>query len=343
MNKKLLILIIGGLYRGWQTKLTAYLESVDAELWVGQAGSADTTHSMSFLPASLAQSMSQTRGVTGVDEFMGRQIMISDSANEYRLFLVGFDSAAGQNGPLDMESGTADINDGQIIIDQALARKAGYRLGDIISLAGQSMTVAGISRGGNSLIYQYAFVTKNAVRKILQMDALVNYFLINSSDPAATKTTLSQRFPELNIMTKQQFIDNNKALVTETFLPIVGVLFVIAFLIGSAIVGLTIYTATIEKSREYGVLKAIGGSNGLLYRVVLEQSFLAGVIGFLVGLGLSFIVSALANRFVSGFITSIGWADVGFVLAVALVMSLTAAWIPTRRLAHLDPALVFKS
>ncbi len=339
----LLILVLGGLYRGWQTKITAYIDSLQTDLVVGQAGSADTTHSMSFLPSATAVELQQVPGVRQIDEFMGRQTTVSDKGKEWRIFLMGFDPVAGRNGPIKMVRGTAAIADGQIIIDQALARKTGYAIGDSIPLAGRNLTVAGISSGGDSLIYQYAFVTKNDVRQILQLGTMVNYFLVSADDPVAVAAELKQRFPDLNVMTRAEFADNNRKLVTEVFLPIVGMLFVIAFVVGSAVVGLTIYTATIEKSREYGVLKAIGASNGLLYRVVLEQSFLAGAVGFVIGLGLSFLVRWLAGYFISGFITSIGWVDAGLVFAAAMLMSLIAAWIPARRLASLDPALVFKS
>lgn len=339
----LLILVLSGLYRGWQTKLTVYLQSLDADLVVGQQGSADTTHSMSFLPATLAEQLRQIPGITQVDDFMGRQIMVTDKGKDFRVFLVGFEPDTGRNRPLGLKSGTADITDGQIVIDEALARKGSYRLGDSVPLAGQKLTVAGISTQGNSLIYQYVFVTKSDARMILQLGPQTNYFLVKTTDPATVQQKLAQSFPELNAMTKAEFIDNNKKLVTETFLPIVGILFAIAFLVGSAIVGLTIYTATIEKSCEYGVLKAIGSSNTTLYRVVLAQSFIAGAIGFVIGLVLSLLVSRIASYAVSGFISSIGWSDALWVFAAAMLMSLLASWIPAKRLASIDPALVFKA
>lgn len=337
----LLILVLGGLYRGWQTKLTVYLESLDANLIVGQKGSADTTHSMSFLPSALLDEVGRIDGVVRVDDFMGRQMMLTDREKDFRIFLVGFEPSSDRNGPLGMAEGIKGIRDGQAIIDRSLARKAGYKLGDTIPLAGLTLTVAGISTQGNSLIYQYVFVTKNDARTILQLGPQTNYLLVKANTPAMVQARLNER--GLNAMTKEEFIKNNRALVTETFLPIVGVLVVIAFLIGTAIVGLTIYTATIEKAREFGVLKAIGASNGLLYRVVLEQSFIAGAIGYVVGLALSFFVAAIAERIVSGFITSIGFFDGFAVFGVALAMSGLAAWIPTRRLAAIDPAIVFKS
>ncbi len=339
----LLILVLGGLYRGWQTKLTVYLQSLDADFVIGQPGSADTTHSMSFLPADLANRLRLVRGVTVVDEFIGRQIMVEDKGQEYRVFLVGYDPSTSRNRPLGLKSGSLDIIDGQAVIDEAFARKGGYGLGDMVPIAGATFTVAGISSQGNSLIYQYVFVTKADARTILQLGPQTNYFLVKASDAGAVQAELSKQFPELNVMSKDEFVLNNKKLVTETFLPIVGILFIIAFGVGSAIVGLTIYTATIEKSREYGVLKAIGSSNSTLYRVVLAQSFIAGAIGYVIGLVLSLIVSWIASYAVSGFISSIGWLDALLVFGVAMLMSLLASWIPARRLASIDPALVFKS
>lgn len=339
----LLMFVIGGLYRGWQTKLTVYLQSLTADFVVGQQGSADTTHSMSFLPASLGATVRQVVGVTDLDDFMGRQIMVSKDTKEYRIFLVGFDPKTGQNGPLGITAGTKDIRDGQVVIDRAFARKSGYALGSTMSIAGQPLTVAGISTQGDGLIYQYVYVTKNDARAILQLGPMINYFLVQAADLASTRERLVQQFPELTIMTKQEFIDNNRALVTETFLPIVGVLVAIAFFVGSAIVGLTIYTATIEKSREYGMLKAIGSSNGLLYRIVLEQSLIAGTIGFALGLALSLVVSWLASLLVAGFISTISVQDAFGVFGAAVLMSLIAAWVPARRLGSIDPALVFKS
>src|SRR3712207_8259794 len=43
------------------------------------------------------------------------------------------------------------------------------------------------------------------------------------------------------------------------------------FVVGTAIIGLIIYTATVEKTREYGILKAIGLSNRRLYSLVFQQ------------------------------------------------------------------------
>jgi putative ABC transport system permease protein len=106
---------------------------------------------------------------------------------------------------------------------------------------------------------------------------------------------------------------------------------------------LTIYTATVEKAREYGILKAVGFTNGYLYRVVFEQSLITGVLGFLIGAGLTVVVAPLTQKLVPQFVVFIRWQDVLGVAGFTLLMTLLAAYVPTRRLAAIDPVAVFKA
>ncbi|WP_353748366.1 FtsX-like permease family protein [Paenarthrobacter sp. YL] len=78
-------------------------------------------------------------------------------------------------------------------------------------------------------------------------------------------------------------MENNTNIVRDTFLPIILVLLLIGIAVGMTVIGLTIFTSTIEKAREYGVLKAIGVSNRQLYTVVVEQAVTAAVLGYLLG------------------------------------------------------------
>ena len=61
----------------------------------------------------------------------------------------------------------------------------------------------------------------------------------------------------------------------------------IAFLVGTLIVGMVIYSATIERQREYGVLKAMGAHNAILYRTVVAQALVVASVGALMGVGLA--------------------------------------------------------
>jgi putative ABC transport system permease protein len=117
----------------------------------------------------------------------------------------------------------------------------------------------------------------------------------------------------------------------------------LAFIVGLAVAGLTIYTATIEKAREYGILKAVGFKNSYLYRLVFEQSMTTGAIGFAIGMALTLIFAPFASDLVPQFVTLIRWQDVGIVFLATVLMSAIAGYVPVRRLATIDPTSVFKA
>jgi putative ABC transport system permease protein len=144
-------------------------------------------------------------------------------------------------------------------------------------------------------------------------------------------------------MTRAQFAAANRSEVTGSFLPIVGVLLAVAFVVGCTIVGITIYTTTVERTREYGILKAIGATRRDLFRIVLTQSLFVGAVGYLLGVPLAFAVNDLAARAVPEFITLIRGRDILAVGVAALGMAVLATLIPVRRVAAIDPASVFRA
>ncbi len=337
-----LILVLVGLYQGWKTQMTRFLGSLDADLWVGQQGSRDMSHAVSLLPATIKQRLTTINGVQSVTPFLGRQVNFTTKKGEAIVMLAGIDPASPIR-PYAMVEGNPVPKSGEIIVDTAFAKKEHLRRGDQLTINGKTLTISGISSGGHILIYSYAFGAMNDVREILSLQGITNYFLVKTNNVDATKTAITQVLPNVSIREKQQFLSDNSAIVSETFLPIIGVLVLIALAIGTAVIGLTIYTATVEKRREYGVLKAIGYTNGQLFRIALGQSIVAGIIGFILGNILIIGVVWLAQTIVSGFQYEVGTKEIIAVGVVTLAMSGIAALIPLRRLVAIDPAEVFKA
>lgn len=147
----------------------------------------------------------------------------------------------------------------------------------------------------------------------------------------------------MDAISKDRFVDNNTNIVRDTFLPIILVLLLIGVAVGMTVIGLTIFTSTIEKAREYGVLKAIGVSNRQLYTVVLQQAVTAAVLGYAVGVALALAVNAAAGSAVPEFITEIRREDAAWIFAVTVAMAVVSSLLPVHRLARIDPAEVFRS
>lgn len=229
-------------------------------------------------------------------------------------------------------------------IDSVFAKEAGVGVGDTITVLGRRLVVH-VEPGGNPL-FEIAFVSGADAPPLLGLDGLVSFFLL-VADPDTDLASLSVRavaaVPGSEAHTAAEFAGAMKEVVNQGFLPVVGALVAIGFAIGGAVIALTIYTATIEKARDFGVLKAIGASDRFVYRIVVRQSLAVGVAGAVVGVGSSTVVSTLIRAQVPEFVTDLRPSDAAAVFAIALVVSVAAAVIPARRISRIDPAMVFRA
>lgn len=336
-----LILVLLGLYQGWQSQLTRFFAHMDADYWVSQVGAKDMSHSFSLLPRTLSEKLASYQSVKSVTSFIGRQVGFEINGTDAKFYLLGED-AKKVISPNNIIKGRDTNSEGEIVVDYSFAIKHTIKVGDEINIEGKKIKVVGINKGGDVLVYSYALARVEDVREIIKANDFDNYLLIKTNDPNF-KSRFEKDFPDLQIRSKQEVLDNNADLVKSTFLPIIGVLLLVAIATGIAVIGLTIFTATIEKGREYGVLKAIGYSSYQLFLIAFIQALVAGVLGLLVGYLLAPILTTLAQNYAPGILYEVGTKDMILVAVATLIMSILASFIPLRRLASIDPANVFKA
>src|SRR3989338_437431 len=278
----LLILVLEALYQGWNNRMGEYIQNLPADLWVGQAGSRDMFHSVSILSLQDEERIKAIEGVKETASFSGRQLLLRIKGEEVPAFIVGYDVARGVGGPVRVVEGKDRPSKGEIIIDTVLAKNKKIRIGDTLNIGEEEFRVSGISAGGNLISYQYSFITREDAERLFRLENVTNYFLItleNDADRMAVAKKIEEAVAGVNVFTKEAFVNKNTEIIRETFLPIILVLVVIGFVVGVMVIGLMIFTATIEKSREYGVLKAIGFKNRQLYWLVVEQAFIVSGVG----------------------------------------------------------------
>src|SRR5581483_7958486 len=198
--------------------------------------------------------------------------------------------------------------------------------------------------GGNS-IFQTAFLNAADARALYGIDGLTSFLLVDlkpGADPAAVAQRLGRALPHTASYTSEEFAHSFADRVNAGFLAVVGVLVGIGLVVGGSVIALTTYTATADKAREFGVLKAIGASSGFLYTIVLRQSLAVGGIGATVGIAASAAAADLVKRDVPEFITVLTIRDAAAVFALALVTAVAASYVPVRRIDRIDPAEAFR-
>jgi putative ABC transport system permease protein len=96
------------------------------------------------------------------------------------------------------------------------------------------------------------------------------------------------------------------------------------------------YTAVLERTREIGILKALGASPGYILGILLRETVLLSIAGSIAGILMTYGTRALMQVFVPTMTTSIVYAWWPYAALIALVGSLIGAIYPGLKAARQD-------
>ena len=340
-----LLSILLGLYQGWNNKVGGFVKQVDADIWIARQGATDFIVAASILPDETVVEIGNRDGVQGAYPLLVRPMLFYNGTKETVMHLVGYDPETGIGGPLKCVKGSCEPKGNQIVVDEVLARTGGVDINDVLRSGDASIDVIGYSSGGNFAFTTVGFMAIDDAKAFLQMGGLTTFVLVDleeGADERAWISSIQEDTPNVVAFTRDEFTAATRRRILDNVVPIIALIVGLAFVVGIAITSLTVYTATVEKTREFGVMKAIGFNNFDLFKLVLIQSLLIGLLGFVFGATLTLILSRFVDLIVAQFIVFVRPIDILFVLVATLAMSGAAAIVPARRVGSLDPAVVFR-
>ncbi len=341
----MLILVMWAILEGVLAQEGAYVRNTDAQVWVVQKGFTDIAHGFSVVPASIRAPLERIAGVRSANPITGARVEVDTPNGTDSLDVVGYDTRSGVGGPWDFATDPAVPRRGEIVVDETFARVGGVEIGDRLQLPDRSRRVVALSAGTNQFTNQLAFGSLGDVRGLVRLRQDVNFYALQvmPGKTAAVKRAISQRFSSVTPFSKDAFVRNNEREIREGFQPILYVMVGIAFFVGLAIVALTMYTATTEKAREFGVLSALGADHRDLAGVIIRQAALMVLVGFGIGcllvLPAEWLIGMLTPKTELSFP---GWLFAVTALAATLI-AMCSSYLPIRRLSTLDPAAVFRA
>ncbi len=343
----LLIVLMLALYQGIFDRAGRLATAAPSELWVTQAGAPDPSHGASILPESVLGSLREVPGVAAAQPLLARTMQVGSAPNTGTNAFV----MALPEGPL--QTATAEAfglrsipSKGQIVLSQPVTDELGVGRDDTAFIGDSSFEVADVSSLIESAFSASVFVSAQDAPALFGHPDAFSFALVTTSpgsDVDKVEAEIENRVPGTNAVTREEFADSTRQEVQEEFLPVVAVLIGVAFVVGLTVIALTIYTSTVERVRDYGVLKAVGASPRQLFTVVLRQSVVVALIGFASGTVLAYVAGKLMQNSIPEFATLYRWQDILAVFGAALVMSALAAVVPIRRVARVDPAMVFRA
>jgi putative ABC transport system permease protein len=210
---------------------------------------------------------------------------------------------------------------------------------------GGEARIIGLSEGTASLVNSVAFVSFDDFRAMRGGAPVVSFVLVKvvgAASPEAVAAAIERGVPDVTAQTRADFSTQERRLVMDMSADIISIMNAVGFVVGLAVVALTVYVQTLARRREYGVLKALGARNRVLYRVVLIQAVLSVSVGFLVGLAFTGLLAFVVPRAGLDLELSIGAASLAKVGLFAAVIAGLAAILPIRQVSGVDPAIVFR-
>ena len=145
-------------------------------------------------------------------------------------------------------------------------------------------------------------------------------------------------FPDTQLETREEWIEREDSDFNE-FISFLYVMLTLAVFV--SIFGMinTLVLSVYERTREIGMLRAIGMTRRQVRRMIRQESIITALIGAAIGLPLGIFLAALVNRALSEFDIrfAIPWVQLLVLTIVAIVIGILAAIMPARRAAKLNP------
>ncbi|MBI2773653.1 MAG: ABC transporter permease [Chloroflexi bacterium] len=216
-------------------------------------------------------------------------------------------------------------------------------MGDDVTVLGRSFRVTGVSDAYGNVFNSLAFMPLDAFRAY-GSDA-ISYVLVRAqpgTDPGALARRIEADVPEVTATIRSDFARQEIKVINDMATDVVAIMNVIGFVIGLAVMALTMYTATVARRAEYGVLKALGARTARLCGAVITQAVATVALGLGAGVAFTLLVAAVVPRTdIQLSLALDAWA-IAKAAAFAAVITALAAVLPVVRIARLDPANVFR-
>jgi putative ABC transport system permease protein len=327
-----LVLLIAGLTSGaladWRTRA----EGVGADIIVQPPNSSIFfAFSSAVMPESLADKIGSLHAVDEVAPVL----IVVDQHSLGVVYGIDYDRFVGLSQGFAFLSGGPFQHPEDAIADDLAANSRKLQVGKSASLIGHEFTISGVVLHGKGARY---FIPLKTAQDIAGADERVSMFYVRSKgDTAAAMRELASLIPTYQIRSMAEF----STLMTTSNLPelkpFIRSFLILGVVISFLVVLLTMHTMVLERTRDIGVLKALGSSRSEICGMIVGETLLMVTLGIIFGLVSTYGVVAILHRTSPTLQIDI---ETGWILRAVLLTiggAVAGALYPALRAARSDP------
>jgi putative ABC transport system permease protein len=346
-----LVLIQVGIFFGLLENASITIDRLGADLWVTSRNAPNVDFGNPFSEGYVRRVRS-IPGVARADNLIVWYAIVAlPTGAKESVVYYGLEDFPGWRFPWDVESGDpADLRRGPYaLLDASAERRFGaFRAGDYREFNGRRLKIIGRTREALSFttspiaFLDYRLAQALAPGELSGRTTFIVVRLEPGADAAAVRREIGRRLPYNDVYTRDEWASRSRGYwIESTGLGLTLALTVaLGALVGVVIVAQTLYASTTEHLTDFGTVKALGGGNLTVYGIIAEQATYAALLGFGLAAGLAFGLQPALARLDMKMIVSPTLTALVYVATQALCLG--AASLSFRKVASLDPAMVFR-
>ncbi|HKO55373.1 MAG TPA: ABC transporter permease [Thermoanaerobaculia bacterium] len=347
-----LVFVQVGLFLGLMDNASLTIEKIPADLWV----TSHNTPNIDFAHTFPETYVNRVRSIPGVER-ADNLIVWFMNVNLPNGAVEGTEVYAMEDFPRwsfpwnVAEGNLEDLRRGNYFFldDSAKKRYGEFEVGEHREILGRRLKIIGRTVDAKSFTTTpLTFLDYRLAQSLNPSDLRGNttYILVKlapGADGEAIRREIQKRLPYNDVFTKSEFASRSRSYwVESTGLGLNMYLTVfLGCLVGIVVVAQTLYTSTMEHIKEFGTVKAIGGGNADIYSILGKQAAIAAVFGFALGALMAYAIRPLIYKIDLKLVIPMQFSVIVFFGSI--VLCLAAAMISFRKVASIDPALVFRT
>ena len=327
-----LVLMIVGLTSGVISEWGKRVEGVGADILVQPPNSSIFfAFSSAVMPESLGDEISK---LPAVDE-AAPTLILSDPKTLVIVYGIDYKRFNALSQGFIFRAGRPFENADEAIADDIVAQTRHLKLGDSVTLVNHQFRVCGIVAHGKGARF---FIPLKTGQDLVGAEKRVSMFYVRSKgDTDAARAQILQLNPQNRVRSMSEYVTLMSSSNLPELKPFIKTMVALGIVISFLVVLMNMHTMVMERTREIGILKALGFTRLDVVTMLLGETALLTVVGSLVGIAITFLIQGIlkeTNPSLSILLTP-GWV-VGSI-GLALVGAALGAAVPAIRASTYDP------
>jgi putative ABC transport system permease protein len=329
-----LVMLFTGLARGMSNDLQRRASNVRAELIFMRPGSVQLTVSTANLSTQYVALLKEIEGVEDALPIIRHFFQGNRGFGFEQIDGVEWDGYSRMNG-INIVDGRGPQGMDEVVVDETKARKNALKVGDMITpFDDKPYRIVGIyaPESGARVKMQLA-----ALQQALEVPDKCTFIFVKLRDPnqlIEVARRIDEKLPGNSIQPTRDVFTS-----FESSIPYLNVflrvLVGLASVVSALVVMLAMYTTITERTREIGILKALGASRGYIVGIIEKEAIIISLIGLVAGFVLSFLAGYFITRFY-GLLFEYSWTWTLTAAAIGIVGGVLGALYPAWRASNLD-------